>query len=325
MIGFIRAKYLFFAASLYYESDLNNIAVELRLPRIQERDEDSLVPIESAWNLYHRAERDHGIDRLVRLLDSSCLIKSGYVAVFAGVPSSNTIYDALALICKRLDSENNLATTRLCRVAGGVWLTRRITGPTPNWQYAPLTTLFLLRAVIRAISGYVPLHARVPGYCQSFAPDLERLIGAHFTCSGVDVAVWIPEHVLIGPPVLIPAKAKTVFGDDQFPSTFADSVALVLKGYGGSYWPNMKEFCRLVGMSARSLQRGLQEEGTSYVDIISRRRLHAAFGLLANDDNSVSSIASELGFSNQSNFATFFKRYVGTSPSDYRKILISKE
>lgn len=134
MLGFIRAKYLFFAASLYYESDLNNIAVELGLPRIQERDEDSLVPIESAWNLYHRAERDHGIDRLVRLLDSSCLIKSGYVAVFAGVPSSNTIYDALALICKRLDSENNLATTRLCRVAGGVWLTRRISSAPSSGQ-----------------------------------------------------------------------------------------------------------------------------------------------------------------------------------------------
>ena len=325
MLGLIRAKYLFFAASLYPESDLNKIAFQLGLPQFQKLDENTVVPIESAWNLYHRAERDHGIERLARFLDSSCLIKSGYVGVFANVPSVNTIHDALALICQRLDAENNLATTRLRYVAGGVWLTRILTGPTPSWKYSPITTLFLLRAVVRGISGYVPQNAKLPGYCQPFAPDLERLIGARITCSGVGVAVLIPEHVLISPPELIPAKSKTVFGDDQFPSTFADSVALVLKAYGFGNWPTLKEFCRLVGISARSLQRGLQDEGTSYGDIISRRRLHAAFGLLRNDDHSVASIASDLGFSNQANFATFFKRYAGTSPSDYRKLLSSKE
>ena len=325
MVGLIRAKYLFFAASLYTESELKKIVFQLRLPQFQKLDENTLVPIESAWNLYHRAERDHGTGRLIRLLDSSCLIKSGYVGVFANVPSVETIHDALALICQRLDTENNLATTRLRCISGGVWLTRRLTGPTPSWKYAPITTLFLLRAVVRGISGWVPQNAKLPGYCQPFAPDLERLIGARITCSGVDVAVLIPEHVLISPPELILAKAKPVFGDDRFPSTFADSVALVLKPYGVGHWPTLKQFCSLVGISTRSLQRGLQDEGTAYGDIISRRRLHAAFGLLRNDDNSVASIASDLGFSNQANFATFFKRSTGTSPSDYRKFLSGKE
>ena len=98
MLGLIRVKYLFFAASLYPESDLNKIAFQLGLPQFQKLDENTVVPIESAWNLYHRAERDHGIERLAQFLDSCCLIKSGYVGVFANVPSVETIHDALALI-----------------------------------------------------------------------------------------------------------------------------------------------------------------------------------------------------------------------------------
>jgi AraC-like DNA-binding protein len=74
----------------------------------------------------------------------------------------------------------------------------------------------------------------------------------------------------------------------------------------------------LLGMSARSLQRRLQEQGTSYVQVLRDTRRELAIGHLREAHCSVTEIAFLLGFEDASAFARAFRSWTGLTPSSFR-------
>jgi AraC-like DNA-binding protein len=73
-----------------------------------------------------------------------------------------------------------------------------------------------------------------------------------------------------------------------------------------------------LGMSARTLQRRLQEQGTSVVELLSEVRQELACAYLRDKTYSITEIAFLLGFEDSSAFARAFRRWTGRSPSEYR-------
>jgi AraC-like DNA-binding protein len=71
-------------------------------------------------------------------------------------------------------------------------------------------------------------------------------------------------------------------------------------------------------MSARTLHRKLRDEGTSYRKQLDEVRCELSLQYMAHEKLSILDIAFQLGFSNCSNFARAFKRWVGKSPNEYR-------
>ncbi|GAA5215800.1 helix-turn-helix transcriptional regulator [Corallincola platygyrae] len=76
-----------------------------------------------------------------------------------------------------------------------------------------------------------------------------------------------------------------------------------------------------LGMSGRNLQRQLKLSGVSYSALLSEVRQIQARARLADTDISVRRLATELGFSEPSNFIRAFRQLEGCSPSDYRKLV----
>jgi len=74
----------------------------------------------------------------------------------------------------------------------------------------------------------------------------------------------------------------------------------------------------MLGMSSRSLQRRLQEQGTSYVKVLADTRRELATGYLREHHWSITEIAFLLGFEDASAFARAFRSWTGTSPSEFR-------
>jgi len=72
-------------------------------------------------------------------------------------------------------------------------------------------------------------------------------------------------------------------------------------------------------MSKRKLQRLLQEEGTSFINLINDTRKEIAKQYVKDKGMDLTEIAFLLGFAEQSTFSRSFKRWTGTSPSIYRK------
>ncbi|WMN15804.1 AraC family transcriptional regulator [Pseudomonas piscis] len=83
--------------------------------------------------------------------------------------------------------------------------------------------------------------------------------------------------------------------------------------------PDLPGMARLIHTSVRTLKRRLQEEGTSYRQLLAEQRGARALELLANPALSLGQIAERLGFSDLSSFSQSFKRWFGVAPSVYRQ------
>ena len=74
-----------------------------------------------------------------------------------------------------------------------------------------------------------------------------------------------------------------------------------------------------VGVSSRTLQRNLIEAGWSFSQLLDQVRLEMAAELLADENNTLRQIASQLDYANASNFARAFQRLTGVTPTQFRQ------
>jgi len=83
--------------------------------------------------------------------------------------------------------------------------------------------------------------------------------------------------------------------------------------------PTFEELTSLLNMSARTLRRRLEREGTSYQRIKDNARRDAAIALLQGESVTVSEVAELVGFSDPSAFHRSFKKWTGLSPGSFRR------
>ena len=93
--------------------------------------------------------------------------------------------------------------------------------------------------------------------------------------------------------------------------------AIVLKTLTSGL-PEAADVASQLHMSARTLQRKLAEQGTTYADLVEETRKDLALRYLADSGKSMSEIAFLVGFASQSSFTRAFNRWTGMAPSDYR-------
>lgn len=83
--------------------------------------------------------------------------------------------------------------------------------------------------------------------------------------------------------------------------------------------PSMDDMAKSLGMSARTLQRALQSEGTTYQNVLDEVRRDMALEHLRDPQRTVSEIAFLVGFVEVGAFTRAFKRWTGENPSTYRR------
>ncbi|MBT4520163.1 MAG: helix-turn-helix domain-containing protein [Halieaceae bacterium] len=113
-----------------------------------------------------------------------------------------------------------------------------------------------------------------------------------------------PYHIVIEPMAStrsISHRIREILGDD-----FRDEM------------PSFDELTSLLNMSARTLRRRLEKEGTSYQRIKDNARRDVAISCLSLDGLTVSEAAEQVGFSDSSAFHRSFKKWTGQSPGSYR-------
>lgn len=81
--------------------------------------------------------------------------------------------------------------------------------------------------------------------------------------------------------------------------------------------PPQERVARLVGMSARTMQRRLSEEGTSYHQLVEDARRELALSYVREGTTSVTEMAFLLGYTSVSAFSRAFKGWTGRSPRQY--------
>ncbi len=101
--------------------------------------------------------------------------------------------------------------------------------------------------------------------------------------------------------------------------TFSDSVKAFLSlMVENDEALNMKRVIAAAGMSARTFQRQLKVERTSFSDLLSDVRRSETLKRLKERNVTIAAIAIDLGYSDQATFTRAFRRWTGVPPSWFR-------
>lgn len=112
------------------------------------------------------------------------------------------------------------------------------------------------------------------------------------------------------PPEMVPLR-----GD----GSFAGSARVMLASMLEDGLPSVEQLAVASGTSVRTLQRRLQDEGTSFATLLEEvRRDRAERRLIAGDDPIVS-ISAELGYQRQASLTRAMRRWTGLSPTRFRQ------
>lgn len=82
--------------------------------------------------------------------------------------------------------------------------------------------------------------------------------------------------------------------------------------------PKISDVAKPLGMSGRTLQRRLSENGSSFQALVDEARRQLAERLLLESPYGIAEVAYLTGFSDQSAFTRAFKRWAGQTPRSYR-------
>jgi AraC-like DNA-binding protein len=83
--------------------------------------------------------------------------------------------------------------------------------------------------------------------------------------------------------------------------------------------PSQTEIAEFLGMSLRNLQRKLQDQNTSYKEILESTRKKLSMDYIVQQHLSLSEIGYLVGFSSVGNFNRAFKRWTSQTPGGYRQ------
>jgi AraC-like DNA-binding protein len=82
---------------------------------------------------------------------------------------------------------------------------------------------------------------------------------------------------------------------------------------------SLSDISREMGMSERTLQRRLRDEGTSFQNEFNSVQINTAKQLLLETDMKLTAVAVEVGCASLQHFSSLFRKLVGDSPSTWRE------
>lgn len=100
--------------------------------------------------------------------------------------------------------------------------------------------------------------------------------------------------------------------------TFPQRVRELIAGQLQGGTPSVEHTAAQLHVSPRTLRRRLQDEGTTYQQLLDELRHHMALRYLAQPEILTTEVSFLLGFSEPKAFQRAFKRWTGTTPSGYR-------
>lgn len=154
-------------------------------------------------------------------------------------------------------------------------------------------------------------HARVFGVMPRFGAKDTALV---FPRSAWDTPVLAPDPRLFA-TLDAHARAQSAAVD----ATTAQKLARALEDVLPEGEPTLAQLARRLGTSARTLQRRLEAERTSFARVVDDVRRARAERFLHDAALSIAEVAWLTGFAEQSTFARAFRRWTGSSPSEFRK------
>lgn len=216
---------------------------------------------------------------------------------------------------------------------GEVWLLNtKSYSPEPGRDIADHAGLMSMINLTRLVAGrnWFPKQAKLQTQATTQHRKLEGLRNCHMEFEQEATGYAFPAQWLLRStdgslsPENRPKQSIGLIEEGESVATKLELLLAEILGVGGIL-PSASLLADLIGMSPRTLHRGLKEHETSYRSILNRVRHERARTLLADETLAIKDIAYRLGYSGPNNFGRAFKRLSGTTPTAYQRALRKRD
>jgi len=202
--------------------------------------------------------------------------------------------------------------------------------PKENSLQRELSTLIGMIQLVQAVAGKdwrpMEIHLLMPARLEiAYA---EPLNPSRIIFSQTNIRIAIPRHLLVLPLINNLGGSHDNISDIQdyepIPDNYTEQVIASIIPYLGSRELNKQLVSDMANISSRTLNRRLEQQGSSYLDAVDQARLMHAKVLLKIPDLTLLDISLMLGYQNASSFSRAFRRWAGVSPREFQLIVKSE-
>jgi AraC-like DNA-binding protein len=302
---------------------------EIKLPTFGLDDAETLIPRHQVFEFLERAACQEAIDNLGLLVGQQTSV--GNLGAFGRILcQSLTLYDALSTLVRIYPIFNSGERYWLVQQGEQICLSQQYFDLLDtNPHHAALYSLMLMVDLIQMATGkrWHPQEVYLQSCRTSSLAEIELLSEAQIHGGVSFTGITFPRSLLS-----LPLQPRLNLSERQrqqnysllessapeldFVSSLKQAIATLLRdGY-----PDIYLASQITGTSPRTLQRRLAEEGLTYFRLVEQVRFDTAIGLLQDPSFKLLNIAIELGYSDAAHFTRAFKRWTGTSPSEFRHL-----
>ena len=231
--------------------------------------------------------------------------------------------------------------SRYSRILADTFVVQLDASPEANWvrldaqpalrayRQAADARLAAVLAMCRELTGtdVTPLSVQFPYRQPADTREYERFFQAPLEFGALATGFLLDENdlkrpvsssdeTLTGYLDTLAAQVLAQLGEER---TVRDHVRRALWSQLSEGLPDLDRVARLLGMGARTLQRRLREEGTSFAAVLAELRQDMAEALLREGRLTVSEVAFLTGYSDAGSFHRAFRRRTGVSPRAFRR------
>lgn len=300
-------------------------------------DEAALASRQAAYSLREvdalvAAAGSAGAGLALGLEVGAALRVSTHGALGLAIASSADLRQALRAV-ERYGAERAASIGYRMRITPGgadVEMVERVALGATRWFYVSTIFVVLLQ-VVEAVAGPSPdgLRIDLPLPEADWRARVERLYGGAVRYGAARLVLHVDDALLTRPALTADAQAhaQALRACEQHAAaqsaaaqaSCAQRVRELLHASEGGRYPTLEEAAGHFDISARTLIRRLQREGTRFQALLDESRQQRAWWYLLHTPHPVEEIASRLGYQDTRNFSRSFRRWHGSTPSAVRQ------
>jgi AraC-like DNA-binding protein len=300
---------------------------EAKIDESQLRDPDGRISLEGVARLW-RATASHVTDPAFGLrMGASTSVREWGLVGYA-VAYSATLGSALHRFAHYSRVMSDALVVRIDTERDAAWLRLDVQPALRAFRPAVDARLAALLSACREMVGapVTPLLVQLSYRQPADVKEYERFFGAplefgsltsSFLLRSEDLArqLALADKTLVGYLATLADQKLASIGTER---SVRERVRRALWSELSERTPPLEAVARSLGVSARTLQRQLRQEGVTFASILAELRREMAPSLLRDGQNSVSEVAFLLGYEDPSAFRRAFQRWFGRSPRSFR-------
>jgi AraC-like DNA-binding protein len=289
---------------------------------------DALVPLREHFRLLMTASRELHDGLFSARLGQQISVEN--LGVFGKwVTQASCLHEAILRANASLPSMMQSATRLVLKARGPYanWSYELADPATEGRQQNELLALSYMIVVARHYLGanWTPGQVIIAGSPAQSTGQLEQVLRANVVFRDTASTIIFDRHQLatVNPHSnrlrtgLSADDLERAFGlPDPFDLVETISALIELELLGR--YPSLDWVCRRTGMTNRTLQRHLRAQGVQFSELVQGSLQKRAFNLLRTTEQTITDIATLLGYNDSAHFTRAFERWTGTSPSKWR-------